>query len=94
MPTETFLRAERQVVYTMPHDALVGARYKDSIYDSNFTIVSVHARDEDTSRITDDSDILVEMDYDEFDSTIEVTLEQFREDETIELLSIPSELSE
>lgn len=70
-----------------PRDAIIGARYMDTVFDSEFTIVAVRAETDDG--VADEDDIIVVMDYDTFDGTSEVPLSVFRDEAGIEVIDIP-----
>jgi len=72
----------------MPHDAIIGARYMDTVFDSEFTIVEVRAEtDED---IASEDEVIVVLDYDEtFEDPIERPLSEFRRETGINVVSVP-----
>lgn len=71
----------------MPHNAIVGATYWDEQYDSEFTIVSV--RSVIDHRIPTEEEIWVKMNYECLRETQSVTLADFRNVETIEVVEVP-----
>lgn len=66
----------------MTVDVFEGARYHDPVFDSELTVVRVR---EDT-----DDGVMLELDYDAFDGTMSVSLDQFR-DGGITLLESPEQ---
>lgn len=74
----------------MPLDAIPGADYHDDVYGSEFTVARVFVEEDDTSKSQADPDeIYVELDYDNMDDNVTVTLEQFRSGSNITLLEVP-----
>lgn len=70
----------------MPDDAIIGATYYDEVFDSEFEITSIEPEEKDSH---DPEEIVLTMEYAALDLSIEVDLEQFREDESIEIVSVP-----
>jgi hypothetical protein len=72
----------------MPHDAIVGARFMDTVFSSEFTIIEVRAEtDED---VADEEDIVVVLDYEEqFDDPVERPLNEFREQSGTYVIEVP-----
>jgi len=72
----------------MPHDAIVGARFMDTVFSSEFTIIEVRAEtDED---VADEDDIIVVLDYEEeFDDPVERPLNEFREQTGTYVIEVP-----
>lgn len=71
----------------MPDDALIGARYHDSVYDADFTVVSVRTNE----NLPEDHQIVVVLDYDTIDQEMEVSLETFKSAESIDVISVPDD---
>jgi hypothetical protein len=66
------------------HDTLVGATYYDSVYEQEVTVRNV----ETDVQNPDPDDIDVELDYESIEESITVTLDAFRSDESIELVTV------
>lgn len=73
----------------MTLDAIVGARYNDEMFESEFTVTEVYA--ESDSEIADEDEIYVVMQYDIFDVDITVSLDAFRDNTQISVIEVPSE---
>lgn len=72
----------------MPHDAIVGARFMDTVFSSEFTIIEVRADTDDD--IADPEDIVVVLDYEEkFDDPVERPLAEFREQSGMYVIEVP-----
>lgn len=72
----------------MTHDAIVGARFMDTVFSTEFTVQAVKATTDDD--LPDDDDIVVVLDYDEqFDDPIEVPLPEFRHKSGIYVTEVP-----
>jgi hypothetical protein len=67
-------------------DAIIGATYRDDVFDDEFEIVDIEPDEFDSH---EPSDIVLTLEYDS-GATIQIDLEQFREDYGIELLDPPS----
>lgn len=65
-------------------DAIVGARYHDSVFDDDFEIVDIEPDEFDSH---DPTEITVTLKYDGM-GTVTIDLAQFRNEYGIELLSI------
>lgn len=72
----------------MPHDAVVGARFMDTVFSSEFTVIEVRAEtDED---VADEEDIVVVLDYEEqFDDPVERPLDEFRDQSGTYVIEVP-----
>jgi len=72
----------------MPHDAVVGARFMDTVFSSEFTVIEVRAETDDD--VAAEEDIVVVLDYDEqFDDPVERPLSEFREQSGTYLIEVP-----
>jgi len=72
----------------MPHDAIVGARFMDTVFSSEFTIIEVRA--ETSEDVADEEDIVVVLDYEEqFDDPVERPLDEFREQSGTYVIEVP-----
>lgn len=69
----------------MPDDAITGATYYDSIFQSSFEIVDIEPDEYDS---VDPEEITLTLEY-ETVGTVTIDLEQFRDDEDIELVDVP-----
>lgn len=74
---------------TMPRDAIIGARYEDTVFGVEFTVVAVET-DTDNDVASDD-EITVVLDYDTFDTNVEVSLSQFQEESGIHVINVPED---
>lgn len=70
------------------HDAIVGARYMDTVFNSEFTIVAVRA--DTDSDIASEDEITVVLDYDEqFEDPVERPLSEFKDQSGTYLIKVP-----
>lgn len=73
----------------MTRDAIEGARYYDAVFDDEFVITNVES---DVEEGAEPDEIDVTLAYEAWGEEMEVTLEQFREDDDIEVLSVPGDV--
>lgn len=75
----------------MTHDAIVGARYMDTVFNSQFVVIAVEA-DENTDTPPEASDITVVMEYEDRETgRIQTTdLDAFQSLEDIYVVDVPA----
>jgi hypothetical protein len=75
----------------MTDDVILGARYNDSVFDSDFTVTAVEVDDDvpPDERPTEEQ-VWVELTYEHgFDEPVTITLAQFRREDGHELREVP-----
>lgn len=73
----------------MPHDAIIGARYMDTVFNSEFAIVTV--RSEAEGEIPDNDEIVVVLEYADRPAgrLVEHDLETFKDLDGVYLTHVP-----
>lgn len=76
----------------MKRDAIIGARYEDSVFDSEFTITEIRAETDEP--VASEEDVVVIMDYEVMEGTTAVSLDTFRSESGITLIDLPPHMKE
>jgi hypothetical protein len=73
----------------MPHDAIIGARYMDTVFNSEFAIVGV--RTDTDSEVPDTDEIIVTLEYEDRpdDRLVEIGLDEFQTLDGIYVTHVP-----
>lgn len=73
----------------MTHDAIVGARYMDTVFNSEFVIVAVEADRDDGLPDPEDISVMLEYEDHDYDRIVTVDLDTFRDLDDIYVVDVP-----